>query len=56
MRKGISDPITIALIALLSTIVTVVFDKESDGAITNFIYMDINASSQCLKTSEIMLK
>ena len=57
MRRGLTDPVTIALITLLSTILTVVFDKETDGAITNFIYMETNATnSECLKSSKIMLK
>ena len=57
-RNGIAIEITVALIALLSSIITVVFDKESHGAITHFYYMDFNATAQdkCLKSSEIMLK
>lgn len=47
MRKGMADAIAVALIALLSTIITVVFEKETNNTITKFIY-DSN-STKCEK-------
>ena len=49
MRRAIADPITLALIALFSTVITIVFDNESDGAITKIIYYDTNSTVKCEK-------
>jgi len=54
MRNAVID--WALVLAFLSFFGGIIIDKESDHAITNFIYMDINASNQCLKQSEIMLK
>ncbi len=44
MRNGIADVVLVALIALTSTIITVVFEKETDNSLTKIIYQDINAT------------
>ena len=51
MRRGLADPITVALIMLLASIVTVVFEKETGNSITNIIYQDSN-TSKCGKINE----
>ena len=48
MRKALADPITVALIMLLASVITVVFEKETGNSITNIIYQDDN-SSNCEK-------
>ena len=47
MRKAITDPVTIALIMLLGSIITVVFEKETDNSITNIIYQEDTKKEQC---------
>ena len=42
MRKGLADGITIALIGLLSALITVVFEKETNNSITKIIYQEEN--------------
>ena len=53
-RKGIAIEITVALLMLTSSIITVVFEKETNYTLTNMIY-DSN-QTKCLKSSEITLK
>lgn len=42
MRKGISDPVSLALIALLSTLITSYFEYKNHNAIAKAIYIDDN--------------
>lgn len=51
MRKALAEPITVALIMLLASVITVVFEKETGNSITNIIYQDDN-SSKCVKVDE----
>ena len=51
MRRALADPITVALIMLLASVVTVVFEKESGNPITTIIYQDDNVSI-CVKVDE----
>ncbi len=53
-RNGIAIEITVALLMLTSSIITVVFEKETNYTLTNMIY-DTN-NSKCIKSSEITLK
>ena len=52
MRNGVADIILVAIIGLISSIITVVFEKESNGAITKIIY-DSN-STECTKYPKII--
>ena len=45
MRRGISDPVTIALIALASSLITSYFEYKSDSAIAKAIY-DTNTTTE----------
>ena len=51
MRKALADPITVALIMLLASVITVVFEKETNNSITNIIYQDDN-TSKCRKIND----
>lgn len=53
-RSGIAESVTLALIALASTIITVVYEKESDRQLTKIIYMvDDNATiDKCIKVKK----
>lgn len=56
-RSGIviTEALIVAVITLLTTIIA---DKESDGAITKIIYLDMNSTEneKCYKLSTNMLK
>ncbi|MCK4500158.1 hypothetical protein KAU11_06645 [Candidatus Babeliales bacterium] len=45
MRNAITDPVTIALIALASSLITAYFEFKSDSAIAKAIY-DTNATTE----------
>ena len=44
MRSGVAEAILVALIALASTVITIVFEKESDGALAKVLYIDKNST------------
>ena len=44
MRRGITTALLIAIIGLTSTIITVVFEKESDGSLAKVLYIDKNST------------
>lgn len=44
MRKGISDPVSIALIALASTLITSYFEYKTHNAMARIVYIDNNIS------------
>jgi len=45
MRRALTEPVTLAIIALLSSLITVIFEKETNYTITNIIY-DSNSTKQ----------
>ena len=45
MRRGLVESIALALIVLISTIITVVFEKETDQAIAKVIYLELNITA-----------
>ena len=47
MRNAMATVVAVALIGLLSSLITVVFEKESDGVITKFVYQDTNTTNKC---------
>lgn len=51
MRNGIADAVLIAIIVAVSSIVTVIFEKETDNSITNIIYPDAN-TTKCNKEND----
>ncbi len=55
MRKGIADIVTVALIGLLSAIITVIFEKETNNSFTKIIYQDDNLT-QCVKEKSATIK
>lgn len=51
-RNGIAESVTIALIALASALITVVFEKETNNTITNIIYdVDDTNKTKCIEKS-----
>ena len=42
MRKGISEPITLALIALLASLITSYVEYKTDNQIAKYIYVENN--------------
>jgi len=51
MRNGIAETVLIALIALTSTALTIVFEKETNNKITKIFYDSNN--TECIKQIEI---
>ena len=49
MRSAMATAVAVALIGLVSSIVTVVFEKESDRVIEKIIYQEANTTAECEK-------
>ena len=49
MRNAMATVVAVALIGLVSSIITVVFEKESDGVITKLVYQEANTTAECEK-------
>ncbi len=55
MRNAIADVVLVAIIGLISAIITVVFEKETNNSFTKIIYQDDNIT-ECREVNKLILE